>query len=141
MDIIFKIVAIGLISCVAAMVIKPIRSDFAVIVGIVGGLLIIGMIINYFTGILSSIKDIIGVTGLNSSLYTILLKIIGIGYLIEFSAGICSETGNSGLGDKILLGGKLVIMVMALPIVTNILNIIMELLPTWKIKVKKASKR
>ncbi len=129
MDIIFKIIAIGLISCVASMVIKPVRSDFAILVGIAGGLIIIAMIVNYFTGILSSIKDIIGVTGLNSSLYTILLKIIGIGYLIEFSAGICCETGNPGLGDKIMLGGKLVIMVMALPIVTNILNIIMELLP------------
>lgn len=129
MDIIFKIIAIGLITCVASMVIKPVRSDFAIIVGIAGGLIIIAMIVNYFTGILSSIKDIIGVTGINSSLYTILLKIIGIGYLIEFSAGICTETGNPGLADKIMLGGKLVIMVMALPIVTNILNIIMELLP------------
>ncbi len=129
MDIIFKIIAIGLITCVASMVVKPVRSDFAILIGIAGGLIIIAMIVNYFTGILSSIKDIISVTGLNTSLYTILLKIIGIGYLIEFSAGICSETGNPGLGDKIMLGGKLVIMVMALPIITNILNIIMELLP------------
>ncbi len=129
MDIIFKIIAIGLISCVAAMIVRPVRSDFSIIIGIAGGLIIIAMIINYFTGIISTLKDIIGITGLNSSIYTILLKIIAIGYLIDFSAGICSETGNSWLGDKIILGGKVVIMVMALPIITNILNIIMELLP------------
>ena len=130
MDIIFKIVAIGLITCMATLILKPIRQDFSILVGIAGGLIIIALIINYFTGILSTIKDILGVTGLNSSIYTILLKIIGIGYLIEFSAGICSETGNSALGDKILLGGKIVIMVMALPIITNILQIIKQLLPT-----------
>ncbi len=129
MDIIFKIIAIGLISCVAAMIVRPVRSDFSIIIGIAGGLIIIAMIINYFTGIISTLKDIIGITGLNSSIYTILLKIIAIGYLIDFSAGICSETGNSWLGDKIILGGKVVIMVMALPIIRNILNIIMELLP------------
>ena len=129
MDIIFKIIAIGLISCVAAMIVRPVRSDFSIIIGIAGGLIIIAMIINYFTGIISTLKDIIGITGLNSSIYTILLKIIAIGYLIDFSAGICSETGNSWLGDKIILGGKVVTMVMALPIITNILNIIMELLP------------
>ena len=129
MDIIFKIIAIGLISCVAAMIVRPVRSDCSIIIGIAGGLIIIAMIINYFTGIISTLKDIIGITGLNSSIYTILLKIIAIGYLIDFSAGICSETGNSWLGDKIILGGKVVIMVMALPIITNILNIIMELLP------------
>ncbi len=129
MDIIFKIIAIGLISCVATMIVKPVRSDFAIIIGIAGGMIILAMIVNYFTGVLATIKNIINVTGLNSSIYTVLLKIIGIGYLVEFSAGLCSETGNSGLGDKIMLGGKIVIMVMALPIITNILNIIMELLP------------
>ena len=111
------------------MLFRSVRSDFSIIIGIAGGLIIIAMIINYFTGIISTLKDIIGITGLNSSIYTILLKIIAIGYLIDFSAGICSETGNSWLGDKIILGGKVVIMVMALPIITNILNIIMELLP------------
>lgn len=130
MDIIFKIVAIGLITVLATIIIRPIKSDFAILISIVGGLIIIFMIINYLTDILGSLKNIISTTGLNSSLYTLLLRIIGIGYLIEFTAGLCSDTGNSGLADKILLGGKIVIMVMALPIITNILNIIMELLPS-----------
>ncbi len=130
MDVIFKIVAIGLITCVASLIIKPIRNDFAIIISIVGGIIIVVMLLGYLTGIFDTLKDIIGITNLNSSLYTILLKIIGIGYLIEFTAGICNDTGNGSLGDKILLGGKIIIMVMALPIITNILEIIMELLPT-----------
>lgn len=130
MDIIFKIVAIGLITCVATLIIKPIRTDFAILISIVGGLIILFMIINYLTGIFDTLQNIIGITNLNSSLYTLLLKIVGIGYLIEFTAGICNDTGNVSLGDKILLGGKIIIMVMALPIITSILEIIMELLPS-----------
>ncbi len=130
MDIIFKIVAIGLITCVATLIIKPIRTDFAILISIVGGLIILFMIINYLTGIFDTLQNIIGITNLNSSLYTLLLKIVGIGYLIEFTAGICNDTGNGSLGDKILLGGKIIIMVMALPIITSILEIIMELLPS-----------
>ncbi len=129
MDIILKIVSIGLITCLATLVIRPLRNDFAIFIGIAGGMIIIFLVINYFTGVLSSFKDIISYTGLNSNLYTLLLKIIGIGYLLEFTAGICNETGNNSLGDKVLLGGKLVIMVMAMPIITNILTIIMGLLP------------
>ena len=130
MEIIFKIIAIGLINCLATMIVRPIRSDFAVIIGLVGGLIILFMVINYLATIFEVFKEIIGITGLNSNLYTLLLKIIGVGYLIEFTAGICSDTGNSSLGDKVLLGGKIIILVMALPIITNILQIIMELLPT-----------
>ena len=129
MDIILKIVAIGLITCVATLIVRPIRSDFSIIIAIVGGIIIICMIIDYLTDILSSFKNIINFTGLNSGLYTLLLKIIGVGYLIEFTASICSDTGNGSLGDKVLLGGKIVILVMALPIITNILEIIMGLLP------------
>ena len=129
MEVVLRIVAIGLIACVASMILRPIRQDFAIFIGIAGGLIILFIVINYFTGILSTIKEILSVTGINSNIYKLLLKIIGIGYLIEFSAGICSETGNSSLGDKIMLGGKIVIMVMALPIITNILEIIKGLLP------------
>lgn len=129
MEVVLKIVAIGLIACFACLIIKPIRPDFSILVSIVGGLIIVFLIINYLSSIFSSISSMITTTGLNSGFYTVLIKIIGIGYLIEFACGICSETGNSGLGDKILLGGKIVIMAMSLPIVTNILNIIMGLLP------------
>ena len=129
MDIILKIVAVGLITCIATLIIKPIRNDFSIFIAIAGGLIVIALIINYLTGIFATFSNLINLTGLDSSLYSLLIKIIGIGYLIEFTASICSDTGNSSLGDKVLLGGKVVIMVMALPIVISILNIIMEILP------------
>ena len=129
MEIILKIVLIGLITCIATWIIKPIRSDFSIIIAIAGGIIIICLIVDYLTGVFNILKGIINVTGVNSNIYEFLIKIIGIGYLIEFTVGICNDTGNSGLGDKVLLGGKIIIMVMALPIITNILQIIMELLP------------
>ncbi len=130
MEIIYKIVAIGLITCVATLIIRPIRSDFAPIIALAGGVIIIALLLNYLTGIFTSLQGIVNATGISSNLYTLLLKIVGIGYLIEFTAGICSDSGNSSLGDKVLLGGKVIIMVMAMPIVTDILKIIMGLLPT-----------
>ncbi len=129
MDIIFKIVAIGLITAIASIIVRPIKSDFALIIALAGGVIILAMIVNYLSSVLNSLNLIVNTTGISGNLYTLLLKIVGIGYLIEFTANLCSDTGNSSLGDKVLLGGKLVIMVMAMPIVTSILQIIMELLP------------
>ena len=129
MEIIFKIVAIGIITCIASMIIKPIRSDFSVMIAIIGGVIILFMIINYLTGIFSVFTNLISLTGLSSNIYVLLLKVIGIGYLIEFASGICSDTGNTSLGDKILFCGKIIIMSMALPIVIQIIEIIMEILP------------
>ncbi len=129
MELIFKIVAIGMITCIATLIIKPIRSDFALMIALAGGVIILVMLLNYLTSVFDTFNLIINSTGISSSLYSLVLKIVGIGYLIEFSASMCNDSGNSSLGDKILFGGKIVIMVMALPIITNILQIIAELLP------------
>ena len=130
MDIIIKIVLIGLVTCLATLIVKPVRNDFAIFIAIAGGLIILFLVLDYVSDIFDVFKSIISTTGLSSNLYKLLIKIIGIGYLIEFAVAICCDTGNASLGDKILLGGKIVIMVMALPIITNILQIIMGLLPT-----------
>ena len=132
MEIIIKIVAIGLVTCLATLIVKPVRNDFAIFIAVAGGLVITFLVLDYLTDIFDVFKNIISSTGLSSNLYKLLIKIIAIGYLIEFAVGICSDTGNSSLSDKVLLGGKIVIMVMALPIITNILQIIIGLLPTWK---------
>ena len=129
MDTLYKIVGIALITCVAYITIKPIRSDFSIIVSIVGGVIILFYIISYLSGFFDVFKDIFKITNINTSIYAIIIKIIGIGYLTEFTASICIDTGNASLGDKVLLGGKIVILAMALPIITSILQIVMELLP------------
>ncbi len=130
MEIIFKIIGVGLVTCIAAMMLKPVRSDFAMLVTVVGGVIILVMILSQLSSAINMIKLVASKTGVNSSLLSIIFKIIGIGYLTEFSASMCADAGSAGLGDKVLLGGKIVILVMSLPIVTNILSIVMELLPT-----------
>ncbi len=129
MDTLYKIISIALITCIACMIVKPIRPDFAIFISIVGGIIIIFYMLSYLTNIFDIFNNIFQVSGVNGSLYSVIFKIIGIGYLTEFTASICNDTGNSSLGDKVLLGGKIIILVMALPIVTSILDIVMELLP------------
>lgn len=129
MDPIYRIIAVALVTCLATIILKPVRSDFAIMVSVVGGIIILFMLVRYVSGIFDVFMQIFSATNLSSSLYKLVFKIIAVGYLIEFSASICSDTGNASLGDKVLLGGKIIILVMALPIITNILNIVTELLP------------
>lgn len=130
MDIIFKIIGIALITVVAALIVKPVRNDFAMLITLVGGVIILALLLSSISSALTLITGIANKTGVNSGLLSIVFKIIGVGYLTEFSASICADAGSASLGDKVLLGGKIVILVMSLPIITNILNIVMELLPT-----------
>ncbi len=130
MELIFKIIGVGLVTCIAVLILKPVRADFAMIISLVGGVIILVMILSSVTSAISLITSIADRTGVNSNLLALVFKIIGVGYLAEFSASLCADAGSSGLGEKILLGGKIVILIMAIPIVTSIINIVLELLPT-----------
>lgn len=129
MEQILKIIAIGLVTCFAVLLIKPLRADFAIILSIVGGVIILMFVMNYLTSVFSTINSIITKTGLNRNLFTLIIKIVGIGYLTEFAASLCADAGVGGLSDKMLFGGKIILLVMALPVVMDILKIISELLP------------
>ena len=53
---------------------------------------------------------------------------MGIGYITDFSANIAEETGSRGLGEKIVLGGKILILLASMPIVKSLFNMISTLL-------------
>lgn len=124
----FKIVGIGLITCIACLIVRQVKPDVASIIMIAGGVVILLMVVDYVVQIFDVFKVIIDKTGLTSNLFSIVLKIVGVGYLTEFAANICSDTGCNSLADKILLAGKILILVMSLPIVTNIVEIVVGLL-------------
>ena len=88
MDIILKIIAIAIITSIASLIVKSVRNDFAIMIAITGGIVILVMVLSYLTGIFDTMKEIVNMSGISSSLYTLILKIVGIGYLIEFTAGL-----------------------------------------------------
>lgn len=128
MDII-KILAIALITCIATIIVKQVKPDFANLVTLAGGIVVLLMLVDYINQVFDVLKLLVDKTNLSPGLFSIVLKIIGIGYLTEFTANICNDSGSSSLANKVLFAGKIVILVMSLPILINIIEIIMGILP------------
>ena len=78
--------------------------------------------------VISSFYKIFQATGVESTLLTPLLKIIAIGYITEFGANICVDAGASSVADKVLFAAKLIILVIAMPIVTTVIDMVVALL-------------
>jgi len=58
-----------------------------------------------------------------------MLKIIGIAYIAEFAAQISKDAGQGAIAAKIELGGKIVILALAVPILTAIIEAVISLIP------------
>ena len=126
---IFKIIGVGVITAITALIVKQIKPEVSIIITITGGILMILMLVESLTGIFDIFNELIEKTGLASGLFTIILKIIGVGYLSEFSANLCYDAGANSIADKILFGGKIIILALAIPIVSNIIDILAGLMP------------
>ena len=123
-----KILAVALITVFASILVKQTRPEIAMIISIAGSILIILMIVDSLSSVLSSFYGIFQTTGVDTTLLTPLFKIIAIGYITEFGANICMDAGASSVADKVLFAGKLVILLMALPIVTTVIDMVVSLL-------------
>lgn len=125
---IFKIAAIGLLTALSAALVRDSRSDVAFAVVVAGGAIMLTMLVDYFTGIFAFFDELVNKTGVDRGVIKTLLKIVGIGYVAELAAGICEESGAKSVGDKIVLGGKLIIFTLTVPILRFLLDIIWSLM-------------
>ncbi len=124
-----KIVGIGIILSIVLVLIKQIKPELATVVLVAGSVIMLTIILKYFANVMSVFDVIINKTGINKDLFAIVLKIVGVGYLIEFGANVCVDSGNNAIADKVLLGGKLIILILAMPIITSLLDVVIGLIP------------
>ena len=122
-----KVIMLGLIVSILAVFLKRVKSEYALICVIVGSLIIVGYILNSLLGVLEFFDNIVQKTGVDSQLFKSMLKIIGIGYLVEFSAGVCRDSGNSSIADKVVLAGKIMIFAISIPIISTLFNMVMDM--------------
>ena len=125
---ILKIVAIALVTIFAHMLVKQTKPEIAIIISIVGSVIIVVMAVNILSSVISSFYKIFQTTGVETALLTPLIKIVAIGYIAEFGANICQDAGANGVADKVLFSAKLIILVIALPIITTVVDMVVALL-------------
>ena len=123
-----KIIAVGIATAVAVIMLRQLKPELAVVVGLVGTALMFVMVVSGLTTIISSINGIVARTGMATQLFSSILKIVGIGYLCEVAAGICTDAGSSSVASMIILGGKITIMVLAIPIIENLVEVVLGVL-------------
>ena len=125
---IFKIIGLALITTISVIVVKQIKPEIAIFVGLAGSIIVFLYIINLLEQVFDLFNYILDATNINGEMFAILLKIVGVGYITEISANICADSGNSAIASKVQLAGKLVIFVLAIPIITSLVQMITELL-------------
>ena len=125
---IVKVISIAFVGLLAVGVLKEIKPSLAAVAGIVTGLIIVYSLIDEFSYIVESFRQLSVIAEIDDALIKTIIKIIGIGYLTEFSAGIAEDYGSQSIAKKIEFGGKVCIAVLAVPVITGLISTIGSLL-------------
>lgn len=125
----FKVIGIAFLTMTAVLILRPLRPDIALVVGIAGSVLIFLFIVKMLDTVFGVFHFLMDKTGVDSELFKTLIKIVGVGYICEFSGNLCADSGNTALQSKILLAGKLTIFVLAIPILTSLVELIVSIMP------------
>lgn len=117
-----RIACLGISAVMLGLFLKQIQAPFSELISLSACLLII----YYSLTRLSYVFDLIGsmssfLSG-QSSYFRILLKIIGITYVADFSASLCRDAGYSAIAGQIEIFGKISILGMSAPIIMALLE-------------------
>lgn len=124
----FKIIIGVIIGVLLALKLKNLNSSMWVYLSLALSMFVLFYILNRLGFVLDFLDDVMGDIGLESGYFEILIKIIGISYLCEFTANICRESGFVAVAGQIEIGGKLTMMVMSMPILMAIVDTITSVL-------------
>ena len=129
MDEVIKIIGIGLIALILIIIVKQYRPEFAIYISLMAGILILYFALNEFSDIINLLKQICDKSGVNNGFLSILIKMTGIAFLSEFAISICKDAGEGAIASKMELGSKAIIISMSIPIIYNLLEVILKILP------------
>ena len=124
-----KFAILGIVVVLLALPFRIIKEEYSLYLSIAGCILIFYFILGKMQQVIGLMEKIGASLPIESGYLVILIKIIGITYLTEFSADLCKDAGYSALASQIAIAGKLSVLGISMPVITALLEMVSGL---WK---------
>ena len=121
---IFKIIGVAFVTAISSLLLKSTKPELSFAITVTGVIVILLFLVDALRTTLSVFVTISQMTGMENGLLKILLKIVGVGYITEFAAGILNDFGSNAVADKVTLAGKIVIVMLSLPVIESLLTLV-----------------
>lgn len=126
--VILQLCSIAVIVAVCAFILKSHKSELVPLCLTAGGIIIFLFAFDYLSQSIEFLRAFSETSGIDNQIIRVIFKIIGIGFLIELTASSIKEIGFEGVADKLILCGKIIIFVVAIPILSSTYKIIISLI-------------
>ncbi|MDD4571848.1 MAG: stage III sporulation protein AD [Clostridia bacterium] len=130
MEIFLPILGLALTAAILAVFLKQSKMPvLAVLVSVTAGAVILMQLLPRLAQALEIFTLLAEKASLNQVYLGIILKIIAITYIGEFTAQVCRDAGQAAMATKIDLTAKVMIIILAVPVIAAILDGVTQILP------------
>jgi len=126
---ILKIVVLAVTAAALTLLVRQYRPEIAMQLGIAAGVLILLLAIDPLVSVFNSLTDIANKYDIDTTYIGVVIKIIGITYIVQFAVNICKDAGENAIAGKMELAGKITILLLALPAVFALIEMVLGLMP------------
>lgn len=112
----------GITAVLLAVQMKGIKGEYGTYLAAAAGCFIFFYGAAKMETVIRALEQIQSMIRINKVYLTTLLKMTGITYIAEFSAGICRDAGYGAIGSQIEIFGKLSILAVSMPIVLALME-------------------
>ena len=125
---IIRISVIGIAGIVLAILVKEAKPEYSFYLTFAAGIAILFFSAGRLSDLLGSIREIQQYLPIENTYMDLLLKMVGITYVGQFSASICRDAGYASVAGQIELFARLSVLAISMAILTALLETIHEFL-------------
>ncbi len=125
---IWKLVTAALAASVAALVVRQVKPEFALFVQL-GGVVAVGMLLlSVLREILAAVDGMLQFADGVGGSFTMLAKALGVCVTTQLAADVCRDSGSSAMANFVELGGRLLVLSLALPLIKSVAELAVGLI-------------
>ncbi|MTI84166.1 MAG: stage III sporulation protein AD [Firmicutes bacterium] len=126
---IMPVVGLAIVAAVMGIVLKQSKPEVAVLLSITVGAVIFLAVLGKIGSVIDILKQLAGRAQISDIYLATILKIVAIAYIADFGAQICRDAGEGAVASKIEFAAKILVLVLAVPIVVAVLEALLKLVP------------
>lgn len=125
---ILQIAGIAVSGVLLLSLIRVFKPEFAIYVVLATVLIILIFSLEQLTSVFQFLKTVYDEMTYGREFFPILIKVLVVAYLADFTAQLCNDAGEASIGSKVELAGKVIIFYLSLPILVSILQLVNSIL-------------
>lgn len=128
MDAALRISSLAVVAAVLCLVVRQREKPLALLLSLAACAAVLLLGLRFFSPVLSVVERLRDLSGLNEAVTAPLLKVTGIGLLTQVAGGVCEDAEERALAKAVEIGGSVLSVYAALPLLSAALELLEEML-------------